>query len=77
MHRLRLLRAHLRPRRPRVTDGKASIDHDKCVGCGRCLAVCPRDAIVPSVAHAAGILSCKISEYAYAVVKDRPNFHIS
>ena len=56
---------------PSVVDGKASIDHDKCVGCGRCLAICPKDAIKPSVANSTAILSCKISEYAYAVVKDR------
>ena len=56
---------------------KAWIDPDKCKGCGRCLAVCPKDAIKPSVSNSTAILSCKISEYAYAVVKDRPAFHIS
>lgn len=58
-------------------DKKASIDHSKCVGCGRCIGVCPMDAV-----HAAGdetndILNRKIAEYTYAVVKDRPSFHIS
>ena len=62
---------------PVIEKKKAHIDHDKCVGCGRCLAVCTRDAIEPSVANSAAILSCKIAEYAYAVVKDRPSFHIS
>ena len=62
---------------PRVVNGKASIDHAKCVGCGRCLAVCPKDAIEPSWAGSAAMLSCKIAEYAFAVVKDRPAFHIS
>nr|MBQ6242478.1 DUF362 domain-containing protein [Lachnospiraceae bacterium] len=60
-----------------IEGGKARIDHDKCVGCGRCLAVCPKDAIEPSTANSCAILSCKIAEYAYAVVKDRPAFHIS
>ena len=62
---------------PSITDGKAQIDHDKCVGCGRCLAVCPKDAVEPSFDGSAAILSCKIAEYTYAVVKDRPAFHIS
>ena len=62
---------------PVLENGKAHIDHEKCVGCGRCLAICPRDAIEPSVANSTSILSCKIAEYAYAVVKDRPSFHIS
>ena len=62
---------------PVIENGKARIDHDKCVGCGRCLAVCPKDAIEPSVVNSTAILSRKISEYAYAVVKGRPAFHIS
>ena len=64
---------------PSVVNGKASIDHSKCVGCGRCLATCPKDAIEPSNANSTKILSCKIAEYAYAVVKGRPrpSFHIS
>ena len=24
---------------------KASIDHNKCVGCGRCIGICPHDAV--------------------------------
>ena len=62
---------------PMIENGKAQIDHSKCVGCGRCLATCPKDAIEPSDANSTKILSCKIAEYAYAVVKDRPAFHIS
>ncbi len=62
---------------PVIENGKAHIDHNKCVGCGRCLAICPKDAIEPSVANSAAILSQKIAEYAYAVVKGRPAFHIS
>ena len=56
---------------------KAGIDHSKCVGCGRCIGACNFDAVHPGEDSANEILNCKIAEYAYAVVKDRPNFHIS
>ena len=61
---------------PVIKDKKASIDHEKCVGCGRCLAVCPMDAIDAGY-DSNDRLNLKMSEYAYAVLKDRPNFHIS
>lgn len=60
-----------------IADGRACIDHQKCVGCGRCLAVCPMDAIVAAGDESNEILNYKIAEYAYAVLKDRPHFHIS
>ncbi len=64
-----------------VDDGtghkRAFIDHNKCVGCGRCVGVCPVDAVTPANDEANDILNCKIAEYTYAVVKDRPSFHIS
>lgn len=56
---------------------KALIDKDKCVGCGRCIGVCPVDAVRPASDEANDILNKKIAEYTYAVIKDRPNFHIS
>ena len=62
---------------PKVVDGKASIDHDKCVGCGRCLAVCPKDVISADFSDSIKALNCRMAEYTYAVVKDRPCFHIS
>ena len=60
-----------------VTDKKASIDHSKCVGCGRCIGICPMDAVCAANDESNDILNCKIAEYALAVVKNRPNFHIS
>jgi len=60
-----------------VENRKASIDHTKCVGCGRCIGVCPVDAVTPANDESNDILNCKIAEYSMAVLKDRPNFHIS
>ncbi|WP_312694207.1 DUF362 domain-containing protein [Caproiciproducens sp.] len=56
---------------------KAEIDHNKCVGCGRCIGACNFDAVNPMGDETNDILNCKIAEYAYAVLKDRPQFHIS
>lgn len=54
---------------------KADIDQNKCAGCGQCVAVCQHDG---AKMYESGITATeKISEYAYAVVKDKPNFHIS
>ena len=58
-------------------EGKASIDHDKCVGCGRCIGVCNFNAIENQSGSDNGILSCKMAEYAKAVVSGRPCFHVS
>lgn len=60
-----------------VTGRKASIDHDKCVGCGRCIGACPMDAVYAENDETNDILSCKMTEYAKAVVDGRPQFHIS
>lgn len=55
----------------------AAIDHDRCVGCGRCIAACNQDCIKPGYEAAADVLNCKIAEYTKAVVDGRPSFHIS
>ena len=55
----------------------ASIDHNRCVGCGRCIAVCNQDAIHPDYDAAPEVLNYKIAEYTKAVVDGRPSFHIS
>lgn len=60
-----------------VTDRKASIDHSRCVGCGRCIGICPMDAVVSNCDESNDILNKKIAEYSWAVIKDRPHFHIS
>ena len=60
-----------------ITDKKASIDHNKCVGCGRCIGICPVDAVQAANDESNDILNCKIAEYSLAVLKNRPNFHIS
>ena len=62
---------------PVVTNGKATIDQDKCVGCGRCLAVCPKDTIQANFDDSVAKLNYRMAEYALAVCKDRPCFHVS
>lgn len=60
-----------------IENRKASIDHSKCVGCGRCIGACPVDATYAIEDESNDILNCKIAEYTWAILKDRPNFHIS
>lgn len=55
----------------------ARINHVLCAGCGRCIGNCNQDAIYPSEDNSMETLSCKMAEYAAAIVKDRPQFHIS
>ncbi|MCD8300322.1 MAG: DUF362 domain-containing protein [Clostridiales bacterium] len=57
--------------------GKASIDWDKCVGCGRCIGGCNFDAIHPTDDSSARDLDLKMAEYAKAVVDGRPAFYIN
>ncbi|MFU0831750.1 MAG: Anaerobic sulfite reductase subunit C [Oscillospiraceae bacterium] len=60
-----------------IENRKASIYHDLCVGCGRCIGVCPMDAVLPASDESNDILNKKIAEYSYAVLHNRPQFHIS
>ena len=55
----------------------ASIDHNRCVGCGRCIAACNFDAIENTSGNSNQILCEKMAEYALAVLQNRPNFHIN
>ena len=57
---------------------RPALTTDKCVGCGRCIGVCPWDAIRLELGRdGTEILNRKIAEYAQAVVDGRPCFHIS
>lgn len=59
------------------TDHKATIDYAKCIGCGQCVAVCMYGAAQPVWKGTNEALNEKIAEYAYAVVHDKPAFHVS
>ena len=61
----------------KVIDGKAEIDYEECLGCGRCIGVCPTKAMQPRKENACELLSRRVSEYAAAVCKNRPCFHIT
>ncbi|MDO5111946.1 MAG: DUF362 domain-containing protein [Clostridia bacterium] len=56
---------------------KASVSQALCAGCGRCIGVCPRNAIQSTFDESETLLNRKIAEYALAVVKDKPHFHVS
>ena len=61
----------------RFEEKKATINHDRCIGCGRRTGVCLADAISPRYDEALDIVQAKIAEYAAAVVRGRPCFHIN
>jgi uncharacterized Fe-S center protein len=56
---------------------KAEIDYTQCVGCGQCVAVCQFEAAQPVWDNSADIMNFKIAEYTFALLKDKPNFHIN
>jgi uncharacterized protein len=60
-----------------IYNKKAFIDNSKCVGCGRCICTCPTNATQAPFDALNKDLSCKIAEYALAVLKGRPHFHVS
>ncbi len=58
-------------------DRKASIDHSKCVGCGRCIAVLQLRRHLRQERRGHRGSEPPMAEYAKAVVDGRPQFHIS
>ena len=62
---------HLNP------EQKAEIDYSKCVGCGQCIALCQYDSASMGANDTSERLNYKIAEYTKAVLKDKPNFHVS
>ena len=56
---------------------KAVINYDICVGCGQCIAVCRYDAAQPVWDNASEIMNKKIAEYTWALLKDKPHFHVN
>jgi uncharacterized Fe-S center protein len=57
--------------------GYAEIAEERCVGCHRCLGVCPSDAVVTLWDADNAILNRRMVEYTMAILKGKPNFHIS
>jgi len=55
----------------------ARIDYDKCIGCGECIAMCVYGAMSPQWDSSSELLSKKMVEYAYAVLKDKKAVFIS
>ncbi len=58
-------------------DKKAKIDYTKCIGCGQCAFACGFGAAQVIWEQSAEISNEMIAEYALAVVKGKPNFHIN
>lgn len=56
---------------------KAVIDHKACVGCCQCVAVCQFGAARKSDAKESVVCNERIAEYAVAVVRGKPAFHVS
>ena len=56
---------------------KAVINYDLCIGCGQCVAVCMFDSAQVVWNEGAETCTEKISEYTFAVLKDKQHFHIN
>lgn len=58
---------------------RAVMDPVKCVGCGQCIAMCRYDAVNPNWEDTGSVQAAceRMAEYAWAVVKDRPSFHVN
>lgn len=60
-----------------LVNKKAVIDQEKCSGCGRCVGACHTQGAIGGPGNSNEMASCKISEYAKAVVQNKPHFHIA
>ena len=60
-----------------VSEGKAEIDEDACVGCRRCIGACPVRALCSVKDRDGRLVDGKMVEYAAAVVRSKPCFHVS
>lgn len=58
-------------------DKIAHINYDNCVGCGQCVAVCQYDSARVVWSGNSEVVCNRISEYAFAVLKDKPSFHVN
>jgi uncharacterized Fe-S center protein len=58
-------------------DKIAHIDYSLCVGCGQCVAVCQYDSARVVWQSSSEKVCKRIAEYSFAVVKDKPAFHIN
>ncbi len=58
-------------------DRKAVIDYDKCVGCGQCIAVCRYKAALAVHDATSEMMGRKMAEYTWAILRDKPHFHVS
>ena len=61
----------------KALNNKASINHEKCLGCGQCIGACSKNAIYNKWDSSNTSLCCKMAEYCKAVLDGRPHFHIS
>jgi len=62
-----------------MASGKKAVkDSSKCVGCGQCIAMCRYDAVQGDFSSGGVVDACeRIAEYALAVVRGKPCFHVS
>lgn len=54
-----------------IIEGKARIDPDKCTGCGRCIAICERQAINIQWNESSRMVMQKMCEHALGAVKGK------
>ncbi len=58
-------------------DKIAHIDYGRCVGCGQCVAVCQYDSARVVWENSSETVCRRIAEYTFAILRDKPSFHIN